>query len=416
MTKDPKFNPYRRAAGERLALLAAEVGQEVEALESRLGTRQRRRTEAGRRIFAEQVEAIVCNVGLRHLMVPGAWVRIGLGKQNRKRSRYRSPVINETLSPVLGSLEALGMVEAIRGDISDKTRQTVMRAGPTLLSKLREVPLTYAEFGADLGGEVIELRKERERKTGTAKAKAEALEYDDDETTRRYRSEMQTINAGLLSADLGLCPEAARKADVCTADRTLKRIFTNGSFTQGGRMYGGFWMSLRREDRKVITIDGEPAVSLDYSQAGPRILYGLAGASYDGRDAYAVPGYAGEYRDSIKKLFGAMLNAKKRLTQFPEELKGAFNGRKVREVVDAVLDHNEEVAHLLFNGVGQTVPFIESQAMVRVLLALREIGVTGLPIHDAVLVPASKVDHARTIMEESFLAVAGVTGRVEVEE
>ncbi|WP_427311034.1 hypothetical protein [Cupriavidus sp. H39] len=362
------------------------------------------------------MEAIVCNVGLRHLVSPGAWVRIGLGKQNRKRSRYRSPIINETLSPVLGSLEALGMVEAVRGDISDKTKQTVMRAGPTLLSKLRVASLTYADFGIDLGAEAIELRKEKGRKTGIANAKVETLEYEDDETTHRYRSEMHTINGGLLSAALGLCPVVAGRADVCTADRTLKRIFTNGSFTQGGRLYGGFWMGLRREDRKAITIDGEPAVSLDYSQAGPRILYGLAGVPYDGRDAYAVPGYAGEYRDSIKKLFGAMLNTKKRLTQFPEELKGAFAGLKVREVVDAVLDHNAEVAHLLFNGVGQTVPFIESQAMVRVLLALREIGVTGLPIHDAVLVPASKVDHARTIMEESFLAVAGVTGRVEVEE
>ena len=70
-------------------------------------------------------------------------------------------------------------------------------------------------------------------------------------------------------------------------------------------MFGGFWQELKKEQRKNIIIDDEEAVSLDYSQMGPRILYGLCGTSPTNEDCYKIPGYE-RYRSGIKKVFNAM--------------------------------------------------------------------------------------------------------------
>lgn len=49
-----------------------------------------------------------------------------------------------------------------------------------------------------------------------------------------------------------------------------------------------------------------------------------------------------------------------------------------------------------------------------VLLRLNHRGITALPIHDAVLVPASAADVAQQVMLQAFHDVAGAEGVVEV--
>ncbi|MCW3574034.1 hypothetical protein K6Y53_38700, partial [Burkholderia cenocepacia] len=98
--------------------------------------------------------------------------------------------------------------------------------------------------------------------------------------------------------------------------------FNAGSFELGGRLYGGFWQRMNKAERKDLRIDGEQAVELDFSQVGPRILYGMAGAKMD-RDAYAVPGYE-DHREGIKKLFAAMINTSAPLVRFPAKVRELF--------------------------------------------------------------------------------------------
>ncbi len=51
--------------------------------------------------------------------------------------------------------------------------------------------------------------------------------------------------------------------------KRVHRIFNEGSFEKGGRFYGGWWMSLKEEDRKHITINGEPTIEIDYVALHP---------------------------------------------------------------------------------------------------------------------------------------------------
>jgi hypothetical protein len=59
------------------------------------------------------------------------------------------------------------------------------------------------------------------------------------------------------------------------SNKTLYRIFSNSSWKQHGRFYGGWWHNIPKEYREHISINGEPAVELDYSSFHLRMLYHL---------------------------------------------------------------------------------------------------------------------------------------------
>ena len=110
------------------------------------------------------------------------------------------------------------------------------------------------------------------------------------------------------------------ETDVDLSECRLRRYFTRGSFESGGRLFGGFWQELKKTQRKNIIIDDEEAVSLDYSQMGPRILYGVCRTRPTTQDCYMVPGYERD-RNGIKKVFNAMTFAEKALVRFPKGVK-----------------------------------------------------------------------------------------------
>ena len=61
--------------------------------------------------------------------------------------------------------------------------------------------------------------------------------------------------------------DASRLANVNVGQRRLKRLFNNGSFEQHGRLYGGFWLPMKSEDRHYcLTIKGSPIAVLDFGR------------------------------------------------------------------------------------------------------------------------------------------------------
>ena len=83
------------------------------------------------------------------------------------------------------------------------------------------------------------------------------IDYEDNDSTRRYRHELRAINEWLASADICFDP-AACDHSVDVQARRLRRNFTMGRFDRGGRLFGGFWEPLPKPVRlRGITIDGE---------------------------------------------------------------------------------------------------------------------------------------------------------------
>lgn len=141
-------------------------------------------------------------------------------------------------------------------------------------------------------------------------------DYEDDDVTDAMRVQVRRYNDFLQKTyiDLhhdGYEPESTLYVDLTA--KTVRRIFNNGSFTQGGRYYGGFWMGLPSALRQRIIINNQKVVECDYSGIHIHLLYAMEGINYGakGKDAYTLPDYDDDKktRQLFKTLLLSAINA-----------------------------------------------------------------------------------------------------------
>jgi len=435
-TRDFFFDGHRIARSDIAKQLVSEVLTLLTALDTNgsedgtIAPRLRARRHVDQRIYEQQVEAVLCDLITVHHRGPGHSLCVTRNKRAlSRRDRYRAPFLSEKLIDVVDAFVAVGICtiqlgthRRVSGGAGSTT--TTIRPGPALLAFLARLPVRLYDLGRHPGEEVIVLKAPKTRSDESG----ERLDYDDTPERDAWREEVRRINRWLADADIEYAPldGRPRHAAVDTRDRTLRRVFVNGVFDQHGRLYGGFWESLRSQDRKdCILIDGEAVAALDYGHMGVRLMYAHAGVVPHFEDAYAIPGLE-QHREGAKKLINAMLNASKPLARAP---KGTRELLPVRVVVNGhdiggghidlltklVTDFHQPVAHLFYQGMGLRGMRQESDIMVRVLLNLIDQGVTALPIHDGLLVAESRAALAETAMLAAFQAVTGHAGVVKLD-
>lgn len=406
--RDRHFSGFLVSGSEQMDELVRDVTSKVEAAMPR----KRARRVVDQQMFEAQVEALVCEAIYRELEASEQWVTIPRAKTKLgQESRYRAPVLRASIATVLDALSgaSVGLLEQRKGEPSAFARgpQTTFRASEALLAQAFRLGIGWDDFDRLEGEEVIVLKEAREDHWSDP----ERLEYADTDETNRYREQVREINGWLRSADIKMAGVSGQGVDL--GNRYLKRYFNAGSFELGGRLFGGFWQGMTKAERKGLIIDGEQAVELDFSQVGPRILYGMAATKMD-RDAYAVPGYESN-RDGIKKLFAAMINTGAPLVRFPAKTRELFpRGAKVTSVCSAILRHHPAIADHFHRQRGLAVMFQESQIMVSALLRMKAAGTVALPVHDAAIVAAGRVGEAKAIMLEEFQAHTGLDAAVSI--
>ncbi|AAN29210.1 hypothetical protein C064_00988 [Brucella suis 63/252] len=418
---DMAFNPWRFAATVKAEALVREAVQAVEAAE----TRQKKRRATDQKVFEDTVEAIICD--LMHHRICGHEHGIRVSRSNRSlgKSRYRNPIYSKVFPSILDKLEYAGWIEQTVGDRGKvvKGAQTVIYPGLRLVSRMDAVDISLADMGiADQSDPIILQRPKKDRRLFGARE-----EYEDNERTRQFRSEMDQINGWLGKADL----EVLDASDIAVDDtgaaiirlhdpakRKLRRYFTDSdhTFTSGGRLFGGFWQNMTKAERRdLLLIEGESCVALDYSGMGLRIAYGHAGIDPGEGDLYLVPGLE-DFRSGVKIVTSAMLAASTRLRRMPEGTRVKFPRLlKFSTVRDAIEGRHPSIRHLFYSGHGHAVQFTESQIMVDVLLRLMKMEIVALPVHDAVLIAESKADQTKAVMLEAFRDHVGFPGSVTFE-
>ncbi|WP_321784705.1 hypothetical protein [Paraburkholderia sp. J94] len=410
-TKDRHLNSYRVARSEQLKALVRSIVAQLEAYEVSLKLRARARKPNDQKVFERQVECLVCEALLCHLVQPKGWVTVSRSKRILGHaSRYQSPVMGRTLPDVMDLLTSpeMGLLDVTMGIVNPFNGcnvQTTLRASGRLLGLAAELNLTHADFGRDDAEEVIILKAEKQR------GKSARFPYADDEQTAALRAEVKTINAWLAQAEIELADDFPGKS---TDDRKMTRSFNNGTFAHGGRLSGGFWQGMTKAQRKSILIDGCETVTLDYKQMGPSIHYGLAGIPFSG-DAYAVPGYE-FHRAGIKKVFGAMTHARRRFNRLEDLDPLALPaGVKLSKACQDIERHHALIADRFYCRSGMEAMRTESDVIVGVMLELRARGIVGLPIHDAVLVREDQADQVDEVMRALFTQHTGNTVAVSME-
>lgn len=417
VAKDRPFNGFRVAKSLSAKTVADDVRNQVQNYEMKM-IRSRARREKDQINFARQIESIVCDLVHREITKPGAWVAITFSKVVLgQKDRYRAKVLSENL-PVLVQHMAtpeMEFVEIIKGARNpfdpSLSRQTVIRAGKRLRDRIEEYGLTLDDLGLDKTQELIILKDTKEDLWDNGKW----LQYKDTIQTIRYRQELTHINDWLEQADLEFIPYGAISAKFDTSDRRLRRYFNNNSFGHGGRLFGGFWQNMKKDMRKDIVIDGMDTVTLDYGQMIARVLYGHAGKPFKFQDAYNVPGLEG-CRSGVKKVFSAMLYSDSPLKRMPQGCRGLFAQKfTYADVAGKIIQHHHQVADLLHAGIGPTLTYQESNILIKVMTKLIDLGITALPLHDAVIVASEHEEQTRFTMLSVFREIVGIEAIISSE-
>ncbi len=415
--RDAWFDPWRRPGSSKAKEIVADVQRQMENYETYFALRKRRRRPADQEIFQESVAAVVCNLVYRELTVPGGNLAVSLSNQLLGRAgRYGSPVMSKVFPDLLERMSSpeMAWLKLKKGQLGyfRTGRVTTIKAAGRLLQRMNDFGIQFEDLKRINGDEVIILKRSKD----DAGHSGDYLEYAETVRTRAYRQEVQRINEWLERADIDFDEIAAPDKNVDPSERRLRRYFNNGSFEEGGRLFGGFWQSLKKQERhEGIQIGSEKVVTLDYAQMAPRILYGMVGQQPPETDCYRIPGLE-FHRDGVKKLFAAAMFSDSTLSRAPQGTRRLLpNGMSVGHMVNLIKAHHRPIAHLLFTGIGFQEMYRESEILVDALIALIDQCVVALPIHDALVVPSSNLALVRDTMLNVFRENTGVEGLVSVE-
>lgn len=137
-----------------------------------------------------------------------------------------------------------------------------------------------------------------------------------------------------------------------------------------------------------------------------RLAYIVAEKPCPAGDQYAIPGLDPKSRDGIKRVMGALLfDSSKNRDRFPKEVAQLFTPEDQRkgwrQVKKLIMSPRHELRAYVDRGLGHYLQFLESQVLINVLVRCAKLGVPALPIHDAIIVPQSKVSRATIFMERT---------------
>lgn len=215
----------------------------------------------------------------------------------------------------------------------------------------------------------------------------------------------------------------------------LRRVFKY-SLELGGRFYtlGGFpYQTIKKEHRKLITIDGYPTKEVDFKAMHLNMLYAWAGIKLE-QDPYVIEGLE---RDVVKALVLRFVNSenlggfKSAVTKsakpefkhkmdcpierakihpdsrksFIEGLPDGITGEEAHGyLASAYADIREYIAQ---ENIGLRLQNTDSRIMDVILVELCERGIVALPIHDSVIVKENDVPTAMEVMKKSYKDIMG---------
>ncbi|MCW1994394.1 UNVERIFIED_ORG: hypothetical protein M2425_005846 [Bradyrhizobium japonicum] len=402
-----RFDPQLRARPPELKEAIGRFTRYLIAQEDKLGLRSRARKDEDLRKFTIAVEAVACNLLMQGLLREDAALAVPLDNNMMwGANRYRNPVYGQHFLGLLDMLERLKLLKRVTtGYRFSKTAKA-----PSLFKTVTDLGkrfprVTPDSFRREQEPEILVLKSGRDDD-----GKATLINYSESQKTRTLRRQVQRINNWLLDADIELTGTRAaarlgKEGEVIASyRRALRRTFNNNSWQQGGRLSGGFWMTMPRKDRfRQIRIDGKPVADVDYQQLFPRLAYVRAGAPLPTGDLYDVMGDAAG-RDGWKLLLNALLFTRGPLKRWPRDCSPLLPQLNLKQALALLEQKHEPIAHMFGTGIGFELMFLESELLIAVVTHLFQSGIPALPLHDAVLVAEPNAEAAKAAMKYAFCA------------
>ena len=404
--------------------LLDKIINEIETTENR----KRSRNQEAKENFRFTVEYLLKDLWKASLSIPPSQIAVNLrsayySENNRyldQRLTYRQ------IKAALIGLENLGLIELVsRGYFSRERRDgKLTRYSPTLLlvDQFRLIQSHPAFYFKDEGPfNPIILRHKVDGK------RQDNNNYTDTPSSVVYRSNLQKINDCLKKhwVDLRIKDEkipllAERifqdvdREPIDLSRRTLVRIFTNGSFEEGGRFYRAWWQNVPSEYRPYITIDEQVTTEYDYSQLSPHMLYFSEGKDLGNEDAYDRV-LDGQHRDVVKQAFNAMVQSSKFLTRSPKKIDLSSVDLDWKTLRDRILETHKPIQHLFFKGTGNQLQFWDSCMAESIMLHFAGHNEPVLPIHDSFIMRQGYASELEEVMRKAFIDKFGNEIRIKRE-
>lgn len=417
------FDPQYRAGNPELLSAIKSFQRYLESKEREVGKRSRSRTDTARKSFGLAIHAIACNLVAAWLARGDRSIAIPLDHNAMwGKRRYNNPVFGQHFLDAIALLAALQFIEREATGFRLTRRKSAPSlfkpAGARLADHLPRAGARWDWIRREPDLEPIILKSHKDKD-----GNAVTIDYRDGKTIKAWRGQVARINRWLAAADLTvLDDEAGDTIDedglpIAPLRRSLRRTFNNATWQAGGRLSGGFWMSMPRAERfRRIRIGGERIADVDYQQLYPRLAYVIAQAEPPTGDIYDVLG-DGSCRDGWKVLINALLFADGSLGNWPDGTRGSLpEGLKLREAVRLIEVKHAPIARLFGSGLGYRLMRLESDILISVITNLFKTGVPALPLHDAVLVRRSDVEAAKAAMEHELeLRTGSGRGSVKID-
>jgi len=208
------------------------------------------------------------------------------------------------------------------------------------------------------------------------------------------------------------------------SNKSVYRVFNNGSLEQGGRYYGAWWISAPGLVRKYITIQGESTVEMDFSAMHIHLLYAKVGVNYADKkeDAYTLE----EGPFSLKnKKDDRDLNKLILLTAFnagsPESTAAAVfddlrkehklfkynihDHDKIKSKLDLLKKKHPLISNMVANNYGHELQYYDSCVIEQVIKHFTSKDIPVLTVHDSVICQARHAEEVRNVMMNHFYQV-----------
>lgn len=191
--------------------------------------------------------------------------------------------------------------------------------------------------------------------------------------------------------------------EVSPQQTSLTRIFSQGSFDKGGRLYSPI-QNYKKETRKYLYFDNEPTIEIDYSSFHPHLIYHQAGLHFNGDDPYEIEGFD---RDNVKTAFNIMLNRKgykgkeSAAETISYELK--VSAAEATAIEEAILSLHTPIAHRFNSGDGLVLQRLDSDIALSVVrYFIEDLKRPIIPIHDSFIVSVRDTESLILAMEGEY--------------
>jgi len=408
--------------------LVSALAAEITASEKRI--RKRKRSKPQQNAFERAVLKLTSDMWKASYMGSNAPCLISLNSNSYSgSSRYVDQSLNyRPTRAAFDGLKRLGYIDIVQnGFLNRQTgvgQLTRYRPTKTLRKKLDAIDGHPAKLASLAPQEETILLRGPE-----SDGRKDLIEYTDTPQTDEWRANLETINSVLSRhwADLEIKDSDFSRLQtrlVGTADRepinffarTLVRIFTNGSFEEGGRFYRGWWQNVPSEYRPFITIDAKRTVEYDYSAMNPHMAYAMKKADPGPSDLYERVidrPITSEKRDVIKQAFNAMLQMKTELPVAPKGIDPSLLGMTWKELRNAIVKAHKPIADLFFTGIGNKLQFEDSCIAESIMLHFAAMDAPVLPIHDSFIMHHGYGSELEEQMRKSFHARFGTEIRTK---